>query len=440
MPARDFVFAGYAFDSAQSRLSLRYRYEEGPSFEERIFFDFAGRALSPVEGEALERAFRLILLLSGVSYLKAFVPEKLVCEAFPIDASTAAFVEKFYRKGLAEFAFKNGISLADRLSFERESGAPPAALALALPRRTLIPVGGGKDSIVVLECLKKGGEPLCLFALGDAEPIAETIALSGLPAIRARRRLDPALFALKENGAMDGHVPITGILSAIALAAAILEGADTIAMANEHSASAGNLTIDGVEINHQFSKSFEFETDFANYIENTLARGLRYFSLLRPLSEIAIAARFSRFPQYFSKFRSCNAAFRQDPKARLQMWCGNCPKCRFVFLALAPFVAKRELIAIFGRNLLGEPEQLEGFRALCGLGLFKPFECVGETFESAAVIAHLARQKDWQSEPVVRELAAALPRANATDFAGLFCNRHPHRVPQAYLEMLDACR
>ena len=442
MRAHDFVFAGYAFDQAPSCLSLRYRYEGGPSFEERVVFDFASRALSPPEEEALDRVFRLILLLSGVSYYKAFAPQRLVSEAFPIDAPTAAFVEKFYRKGLAEFAFKNGISLAERPFFETLSLEPPAPVSLDLPRRSLVPVGGGKDSIVTLECLKKAGEPLLLFAVGDAEPIAETIAASGLPAVRARRRLDPAIFALNRKGAMNGHVPVTGILSGIALAAAILKGADRVVMANEHSASAGNLVIDGVEINHQFSKSFEFERDFSNYIERAVGKGLGYFSLLRPLSEIAIAARFSRFPQYFEKFRSCNAAFRQDPKVRAEGWCGNCPKCRFVFLALAPFLAKRDLIAIFGRDLLAEPEQLAGFRALCGLGDWKPFECVGEVSESAAVVAHLAAQKEWESEPLLRELAADLrsSRQELADFSSLFPNRHPHRVPEAYLRMLDACR
>jgi hypothetical protein len=287
MAASAFVFESCAFDPGRSRLSLRYRYAEGPRFEEALFFDFRQRPLSRPEVGALERVFRLILLLAGVSYYKAFVPKSLICEAFPLDRRTAAFVEKFYRKGLAEFAFKNGISLADRPAFESAGAAAATPLRLDLPRRTLVPVGGGKDSIVTLECLKKAGEPIVLFALGDALPIADTIALSGLPAIRVRRRLDPALFALGERGAKSGHVPITGILSAIAVAAAILYGADTVAMSNEHSASAANLSFGGVEINHQFSKSLEFETDLSDYLNSAVAEGLHYFSFLRPLSRTA---------------------------------------------------------------------------------------------------------------------------------------------------------
>ncbi len=443
MRTSEFLFEGCAFEPERSRLSLRYRYAGGPSFKEELIFDFAPRALSLPEERALESAFRLIHHLAGVSYYKAFAPKRLLSPAFPLDRDRAAFLEKFYRKGLAEFAFRNGISLAGRLFFESEEEeikpAPPPTLYL--PRRTLVPVGGGKDSIVTLECLKAAGEPVVLFALGEAQPIAATIALSGLPAIRVRRRLDPALAALNKRGAMNGHVPITGILSAIAVAAAILSGADRIAMSNEHSASAPNLVALGEEVNHQYSKSFEFEADFAETLERTVAKGLDYFSFLRPLSEIAIARRFSRLPQYFGIFRSCNAAFRQDPKARIEGWCGNCPKCRFVFLALAPFVAKSDLLAIFGRNLLADAGQLDGFAALCGQRDWKPFECVGDTLESAAVLTFLAEREEWREEIVVRELAAALARKRqgpAADFAGLFALRGPHRVPEAYLKMLDA--
>jgi UDP-N-acetyl-alpha-D-muramoyl-L-alanyl-L-glutamate epimerase len=237
-------------------------------------------------------------------------------------------------------------------------------------------------------------------------------------------------------------VPITGILSAIALACAVLAGFDTIAMSNEHSASAPNLVVDGIVINHQFSKSLEFEEDFAAYVQNHVTPSIAYFSMLRPLSEIAIARRFARHRQYFEIFRSCNTAFRQSPAERGRQWCCDCPKCRFVFLALSPFVAKPQLIAIFGRDLLDDETQCDGFAELCGLRAHKPFECVGEIVESAAVMAHLGGRPDWRNDLVVRRLHAAFPSLRETDpaeYYALFEIRHPHRVPSAFMAMLDAC-
>jgi len=442
MEYNEFVFEDYRYHPATSTLSLFYSYSHGPRFEEKIIFDFLPQPLSPAATDVLDRIFRLIFLLSGVSYYKAFIPKLLTCQAFALDGPAAEFLRKFYEKGLAEFAFRNSISLRDHFHFEAGSVPAAAPLALDLPRRTCVPVGGGKDSIVTIECLRQSRQPLVLFSLGDAEPIRACIAAAKLPFIRVHRRLDSALLKLNKAGALNGHVPITGILSAIALACAVMAGFDAIAMSNEHSASAPNLRIDGIEINHQFSKSLEFEKEFAEYIERYISPSIGYFSLLRPLSEIEIARRFSKYPMYFGIFRSCNTAFKQSPAARGHHWCCNCPKCRFVFLALSPFVVKPELIAIFGRNLLDDETQRDGFAELCGLRKHKPFECVGEISESAAVMSHLAEFPDWRQDRVVRQLNEEFPALRERDLTGyraLFEMRNPHRVPGSYMAMLDAC-
>ena len=442
MQYKEFIFEEYLYDPTAYTLFLRYRCEGGPRFEERLVFDFAPRQLSPEASEALDRIFRLILLMSGVSYYKSFIPRTLICESFPLDRVTAEFLQKFYENGLAEFAFKNRVSLRGHFTIGFTDERPAAPIVLDLPRRSCVPVGGGKDSIVTLECLKRCGEPLSLFSLGDAEPIRACIAAAGLPFIRVHRQLDSGLFKLTEAGALNGHVPITGILSAIALAGAVMTGCDTIIMSNEHSASAPNLQIGDTNVNHQYSKSLEFEEDFSEYTKNFISPSIAYFSLLRPLSEIEIARRFAKYREYFPLFLSCNAAFRQLPAGRGRGWCGNCPKCRFVFLALAPFTGKTELVGIFGRDLLDDETQRDGFAQLCGFQEYKPFECVGEVAESATVMSYLGGHPDWQEDVVVRQLHgafASLRQRDPADFRALFEGKHPHRVPERYMAKLDAC-
>jgi hypothetical protein len=443
MKYKEFIFENYHYDQSSSTLSLRYRFGEGPQFQEDLVFDFRQPPLSSAAGEVLDRIFRLIFLMAGVSYYKAFIPEQLTCEAFPLDRTTAEFLQAFYEKGLAEFAFTNQVSLRGHFEVRSSAIPPAAAIALELPRQTCVPVGGGKDSIVSLECLKRAGEPLTLFALGAAAPISACIAAANLPFIRVHRRLGRGLFDLNRAGALNGHVPITGILSAITLAAAVMSGFDVIAMSNEHSASAPNLRVADVPINHQYSKSFEFEKTFSDFVHTYISPSIAYFSLLRPLSEIEIARRFSGYPEYFQVFRSCNTAFRQTPAARGAKWCGSCPKCRFVFLALAPFLGKAELIAIFGRNLLDDESQQEGFAALCGLRAHKPFECVGEIDESAAVLSHLGAQPMWRNDAVVRQLHqdfVSMRQRDCREYPALFEIKQPHRVPDRYMAMLDEGR
>ena len=441
-----FIFERYEYRPKTGILHLHYRFENGPVFEERIAFPPSEHTMSPNDHAALDASFRLVFLLAGTSYYKAYAPEHLKCAAFALDEETAAFIEKVYRKGLAEFAWRNKLDLSSRVRFASESIPPRKASPLALPRRSLVPVGGGKDSIVTLECLKESGEPLTLFALGAAsgiaEPIEATIATSGLPAIRVKRMLSPNLMDLNKQGALNGHIPITAILSGIAVAASILHGFDAVILSNEHSASAPNLRLNELEINHQYSKSFDFETDFSKYVAGHIAPDIRYFSLLRPCSEAEIARRFARYTQYHPVFRSCNKAFKQDTAARHKIWCCDCPKCRFVFLALAPFMKKEHLTGIFGKNLLADPAQTEGFAELCGLTAHKPFECVGETGESALLMEKLYQTDAWKDDAVVKDLGAKLhqPQDFEQLYEALFAMHNDHHVPEKYLGMLDACR
>lgn len=436
----EFQFKEYAYQTDTGILSLTYAYRDGPELTETIHFPDGRRTLNDCERLALDKAFRLVFLLAGVSYYKAYIPSKLVCSAFPLDPATASFCERVYRAGLGEFAFRNKVTL--NFAFEADPAAKATPVPLALPHRLLVPVGGGKDSIVTMETLRKAGFDQTLIACGGinlATPIAETMRVSGLPSLHVRRTLSPVLKQLNAEGALNGHVPITAILSSIVAACAILYGYDTVVLSNENSANEPNVVQGGVEVNHQYSKSLAFEKDFDSILHQTVSPDLSYFSLLRPLSETAIAARFAKLTAYHHVFRSCNTAFRQDEALRGKKWCCACPKCRFVFLALAPFLEKEVLTRIFGANLLNEEGQLEGYRELCGLGEHKPFECVGEIQESALLLLHLADQLVWKNDAVVASLADELrvvyPR-HKSQFEDLFSFRKGHCLTDVYLKAL----
>ncbi|HEX3517422.1 MAG TPA: hypothetical protein VHT29_00140, partial [Solirubrobacteraceae bacterium] len=276
------------------------------------------------------------------------------------------------------------------------------------PRRVLVPVGGGKDSVVALEIARRAGLEVSLFSVGDAPPIARTAAVAGLPRLIVTRRLDPGLAALNRAGALNGHVPITAIVSCVALLTAALHDFDAVALANERSASAGNVSWQGIEVNHQFSKGLRAERLLAAAVREA-GSDVRVFSLLRPASELAIARAFARLDSYHPAFTSCNAIFRLDPVLRAASWCCDCPKCRFVFLALAPFSSPEHLRGVFGRDLLDEESQYEGFALLTATGGHKPFECVGEEQESLAAVRLLIDDPRWREHRVVQRLARGLP-------------------------------
>jgi hypothetical protein len=171
---------------------------------------------------------------------------------------------------------------------------------------------------------------------------------------------------------------------------AVLSGKHDVAVSNEQSANEPTLKYLGEAINHQYSKSGEFEQDFQAYLGHSLGQAVRYYSLLRPLSELRIAELFANhsFDIYHDVFSSCNRAFRHDSDHLF--WDGTCPKCAFVFLALTPFLPQTKLEALFnGRNLLKDPSLEPIYRQLLGIEGDKPLECVGEIKESRAAM-HLA--------------------------------------------------
>ncbi len=255
--------------------------------------------------------------------------------------------------------------------------------------------------MVLIEAVRHLGPRL--FAVNPHPLVVELAAGAGLELLVVRRRLDPILSELHRAGARNGHVPITAIVSLVAAVGAFVFGYDTVAMAVERSASEETVLVDGVSVNHQYSKSRELELLLADLLTTTVSTDLTWGSALRPYSELAISRTFAGLTRYHRTFCSCNAAFRQDAAGDTR-WCGNCPKCRFVGLMLAPFLERAELTAIIGRDLFADPSQVPGFAALMSEA-DKPFECVGERRESAAALRLLAGREQWRDTPVVTALA-----------------------------------
>ncbi|MFI5068334.1 MAG: hypothetical protein ACHP9Z_30745, partial [Streptosporangiales bacterium] len=358
-------------------------------------FPAGGRWDSP----ATAAAARLVFLLAGVSYYKTAAPEVIDLGGTTVSEAERRFLRTFYTDGLGEFGYRNGLDLSG-LRIEGTAGAPspvPAGTAAA-GSRPLVPFGGGIDSIVTVEMVRRHAEP-ALFIVGRPgdrfAAIEAPAAVTGLPVVRAEREIDPQLLRSRELGFLNGHVPVTGIISAMAVMAAVLEGRDTVVMSNEWSASIPTLEEGGRAINHQWSKSDAFEAGFRAVLAGPSGPGVDYFSALRPFSELWVAERFAKLTAYHSTFRSCNRAFHIDRSLRLDHWCGRCDKCCFIDLILAPFLPAEALRQIF--KITGEPladPRLAGkFRALLGAGA-KPFECVGEVTECRAAVLLAARRDD----------------------------------------------
>ncbi|CUU57107.1 hypothetical protein Ga0074812_110122 [Parafrankia irregularis] len=469
----EFSYEGYSFDST------------GETF--RAFYSLLGQAGSIEFVETIRlpngnqgrpagvpsaRTARLLALASGLSYYKAAAPGT-VRVGFGLTDGEHTFLSELIRNGLGEFAFRNQLpgALTPQITGKRldevpdeitgavgggaagggsgaRGGGEAGGAVAAAPAAPLVPVGGGKDSVVTIESLKAAGFDPVLFSVNTFAPITRCARVSGQPLVSAQRSIDPALLEANRQGAHNGHVPVTAVVSLIALMAAERLGLGPVVMSNERSAEYGNLSWNGHTINHQWSKSIHFEALLRSALESSggAASGGTgadaYFSLLRPLSELEIARRFAGLPAYFEAFTSCNRSFRIDESKRASSWCRECPKCQFVFLVLAPFLSSGRLTEIFGGNMLDDPANLDGYLEILGLRGHKPFECVGEYDEALVALALLGRDPGWVQARLVGPLTDEMHAKGQTPAPGLDAAllepSATHFIPRPFREALDA--
>jgi hypothetical protein len=401
-----FRYRDHAVDAERGVLSLRYELD-GREFTERVTLPPGARWHT----EEARAAARLVFLLSGVSYYKTAAPPVIDFGETALTGTEEAFLREFYLRGLAEFAYRNNLDLTQlRIEARRAPDPPPAPPAPSSPKRALVPFGGGIDSIVTVEQVRQQADVALFVASRPADrfdAIEQPAAVTGLPVVRAEREIDPQLLRSAELGFLNGHVPVTGILSAIAVLAAVLEDRDAVVMSNEWSASIPTLEFDGRPVNHQFSKSEEFEAAFRAVLATSAARPPDYFSWLRDRTELWVGREFAKLGPYHASFRSCNKAFYTERARRFAHWCGQCDKCVFIDLVLAPFLsagALRQIFAVAGEPL-DDPALKPKFRSLLGAGA-KPFECVGEVTECRAAVLMAARRDDRAGSGLLQELAA----------------------------------
>ena len=378
-----FIFKRYEFDAGRGMLRLYYGYDEALEFCETYSFDFD--FADGYDAAALDRAVQLLFFVAGVSYYKLYLAPEIAVEAGRIDEPLAAFLNKTYQRGLGEFFYVNQLDPQTKVAFPVNSPALEPIRAAGRPGQ-LIGLGGGKDSLVSVELLR--GQPrAATWSLNHRSQLEPLAARAGLPHFWVAREWDRQLAELNKQGALNGHVPISAIFACAGTIVSHLAGYRDSVVSNESSASDPTLTYQGVAINHQYSKSLEYEQDFQACLERLFGDSVRYYSFLRPLSELRIAELFAKtgFEKYKDVFSSCNRAYTHGQHH--MFWCGECPKCAFVFLALTPFVERTALEALWhGKNLLLDPALESTYRQLLGIAGDKPLDCVGEVKESRAAM------------------------------------------------------
>lgn len=338
-----------------------------------------------------------------VSYWKCACPPVVRVTCGALNDEQVKWWKKLYFNGLGEFFYKNNIetnidsfmdiipSSSDVPSFNKQNDDEKETAFL-------IPVGGGKDSVVTLELLKEYKEKSACYIInprGATLNCAHTADYPDNRIIGVHRTIDKQLLELNKMGYLNGHTPLSAVIAFSSWIFAYCNNKKYIALSNESSANEANVS--GTAINHQYSKSTEFEEDFRFYTRKYFTPFPEYFSLLRPWSEWQITKKFVTFPQYLPVFQSCNLGSKTDT------WCADCAKCLYVYIMLSAFLDDEKLVRIFGKNMLEEEKYRDMFNGLVFQDYDKPFECVGTRAEIKLALYTAAERRKGGKLPLLLE-------------------------------------
>jgi UDP-N-acetylmuramoylalanine-D-glutamate ligase len=427
LKATVFEFIPAVIQPSERRVLFSYRtyFETGKAmlFTETLVLP-KSMDLKSIPADFLEKLLQGLSLVIGVSYYKFYCATEFKM-AYRLSDREAEFWNIVYKKGLGEFWFQNHLDPDMLPKFPVSTETKSVFWDLKRNQKSLVGIGGGKDSIVAMELLKEHGFEATAFHVETGKPsriIENVIKQMGAKQLKIQRFLDPKAY---EKHQYNGHIPISAIYAFLGVFAAITSGHSYVIVGNEYSSNFGNANYKGLEINHQWSKSFEFEKLFQDYTKNFLSPDVMYFSLLRPFYEIRIVKLFSKYKKYFKLFSSCNRNFTAKGNEKGVLWCGVCAKCIFAFTLLSAFLPKKELVAMFGKNLYQDENLLPMFKDILGLGTMKPFDCVG-TFEESQTALHLAKKR-FARDFIVRQLGD-----NVQNHPEVFQTHKENSVPEQF--------
>lgn len=437
-----FIFDSYVLHPLKKKIEFRYivkfNNEKTLSFSEYILLP--DETLFQRTNPIILKILQSIHLILGISYFQLYFPPKIQINNFSLNQKQAKFWNQIYTDGLMQTYYFNAIDFRNFITFPYTNTIVKSSKVKLKPR-LLIPLGGGKDSLVTYTILKNNHKNITFFNFGDFAIHKNLTKFTNENRIVIAREMDKKMIqSNKKVKITHRHVPIMAINMFMGLLVSILYSFDTIIFSNERSSDYGNIEYKGKTVNHQIDKSIQFEKLISTYINTYIISNIKIFSLLRPFHEIEIVRKFTSNTKFFKLFTSCNKNFKWVGNIQKKLWCCQCDKCAFVFVLLAAFIPKSEVISIFKENLLNKESLFQSYKNLLGAGDMKPFECVGTPEETKVAFYYAYKRGEYENDYIMKYFKSyILPKIKNIKKleSTVFAYGDDSNIPIAYRKMIQ---
>jgi len=425
----------FAFDAG----ALRFR----PVVEVTgLLPDEAGR----VATVTAQRMVRALAIIEAFSYWKALCSPVIEVALPAPGAAELDWWQAFWPGAMGEFFYRNQIDYTapgflvirgpagpdgpggDAPGGDAPAGGAPGGDVAAPVGPPLVLFSGGKDSLALARVVSAstGAAPVDFFLYNPGERLrglAGSLA-SGGRLVEVHRAILPELLALNAAGHPNGHTPFSAYLAFAAMLAGYLRGNGPVMAGNSRSDDEPNVrSYLGRPVNHQWTKSYEFEAAARSYRDRWLPGAPGYSSPLRPLYEVQIIASLAGDVDAYLRTVSCN-------QARGGGWCRSCAKCAWVFLATAALFGHDLAIRKTGGDMFADPALSGVYQEMAGLTGVKPFECTGSEDEVRAAIQAVGHGQPPDTYPALAACLRDPAVAGARPLAALLADwGHDELVP-----------
>lgn len=442
-----FIFDKYTFDEKTKKAEFFYKIEKrnknNPkqfdiihSFKEELDFSNV-KFRENIDPWLLKNCLYFLHLTLWVSYWKTTCEKGIKVFSWNLKRWQSHFFERLYKRGLWEFFYKNQIEFRGLVNFPYSKISWFRKREIEFTsKKAIVPIWWGKDSTLTLDLLKKNWIDFDIFTLWKYAICEKIWEHFWKKVISIWRKIDPKLIELNKNPKIfNGHIPISSIYSAISIFIAWVSGYSDIIFSNEASANEENTTWNWMKINHQYSKSLEFE-DYLQEFIHTQIWNINYFSILRPFTEAKITKLFvENCEDTFDIFASCNSNFVISKEKPKNKWCQKCPKCAFVFVMFSAYIWVKKTSEIFWKNLFEDKNLTQIFIDLVWKWEMKPFECVWTYWEIQSAFAKII--EDWNSWVILDKIKKFWFKNNLEEFENF---AWAHMIPDDFEEIINKVR